>query len=185
MQSSIHPGNLPSILDIEASSLEPGGFPIQVAWSVGRQLISFFIRPEQPRPGWRWDNASETMHGIHREYLIEHGTPPAKVANEMNKSLSGDIVYSDALAFDRHWCDQLFLAADLDRKFHIACYWELLALHMPRQPEHPDKANAGAWLRKIERQAVSRLPDARKHLADHDVRIRMEMLLIAMGEASR
>lgn len=52
-------------LDIEASGLGSGSFPVEIAWvSEGGAEESHLIRPA---PGWtQWSRRAEALHGITR-----------------------------------------------------------------------------------------------------------------------
>ena len=121
----------PVIIDFEASSLGVGSYPIEVAWTsddgvgVEEHLINPDSAPDlEDWKSWSW--ASQAVHGISREELIERGEDVRAVAKRMNEVLRGRKVYSDAVKRDRHWCERLFCAANLEMEFSIDNYWDLL-----------------------------------------------------------
>lgn len=66
-------------LDIEASSLDSGSFPIEIAWvDVTGCGEAYLI---SPRFNWNgWSAASEKLHGISRSMLDIEGTPAITVS---------------------------------------------------------------------------------------------------------
>ena len=101
-------------VDIEASSLSSGSFPIEIAWvAAGGMGESHLIRPHdewlaQGCPGW--SRESEAVHGISLEWLIRDGEPVERVAARAAVVLSSGegIICSDAPGFDGHWLEMLF-----------------------------------------------------------------------------
>ena len=108
-------------LDLEASSLLPGSFPIEVAWvdEDGRgesHLIrppDVWLRADRGMPGW--DSRSALIHCIALEQLMDEGEPVEQVASRAAEALVGPdvIAASDALGFDEGWLNTLFEAAGL------------------------------------------------------------------------
>lgn len=98
------------IIDLEASGLGPGSWPIEVglAWvEEGRvQSWSSLIRPEPDWDGRGWDPVSQEVHGIRREEL---GRAPSawSVAEELLARVAGRPVFSDAPGFDLRWARRL------------------------------------------------------------------------------
>lgn len=98
------------IIDLEASGLGPGSWPIEVgiAWAEGGEVRSWssLIRPE---PGWdpeAWDPVAEEIHGISREALA--AAPTAwTVATELLSRVAGRPVFSDAPEHDARWLRRL------------------------------------------------------------------------------
>jgi len=99
-------------LDIEASSLMLGSFPIEIAWvDADGTGEAHLIRPEL---SWTdWDPRAQQVHGILPEVLMRDGEPADVVARRVAEVLSGHDVYSDAPGFDVAWLDVLLGAADL------------------------------------------------------------------------
>ena len=99
-------------LDFEASSLLPGGFPVEIGWvdehGTGEGHL---IRPEAE---WsEWDYNAEAVHGLSRDQLMAEGRPAAEVAYRAADVLIGNDVFSDAPGFDGGWLDVLLEAADI------------------------------------------------------------------------
>lgn len=102
------------LLDIEASSLHQGGFPIEIAWIDDRGVeATHLIRPE---PTWReWSYASECVHHIPYDTVVTEGESAAEVAREIVSDLSqGKTIYSDNPEFDGRWLGMLLAAAGFD-----------------------------------------------------------------------
>jgi hypothetical protein len=94
-------------VDFEASSLDSGSFPIEVAWvNENGQGESHLIRPE--RAWTSWSPQSEKIHGISRPILFREGKPADWVARRALTALTGAILVSDNPAFDGHWLSMLF-----------------------------------------------------------------------------
>lgn len=112
MNSSVKNAENLLFLDIEASSLRRGSFPIEVgvAWI---SIVDIGSRAEliKPAPNWNrssWSPESEAVHGISRRELASRGRPAEEVAewllNEIKRS---DTVISDAASYDQRWLDLL------------------------------------------------------------------------------
>jgi hypothetical protein len=101
-------------LDFEASSLEKGGYPIEVAWvfaSGGEE--TYLIKPA---PEWTiWSADSEATHHISREQLDAEGTSHDAVAKRMLDMLSGHALYATAPSWDGQWLSKLLRGAGLPR----------------------------------------------------------------------
>jgi len=66
-----------------------------------------------------------------RSFLDEHGEHPADVAKAMNASLAGCTVYSDAVVYDRNWCQCLFDASPYAMGFTFSDFWVNVAEFAP------------------------------------------------------
>lgn len=115
------------ILDLEASGLGPGSYPIEAGLALvsgpARQIRtrSILIRPT---PQWRdtglWSPASAAIHNIPRESLDLEGRPVADVCDWLNLELGPPaIVVTDAPAFDQAWLDTLFQAGNREQQFKL------------------------------------------------------------------
>jgi DNA polymerase III epsilon subunit-like protein len=112
------PTSPPAILDIEASGFGLGSYPIEVGFiqSDGRGWCSL-VRPQQD---WQhWDPNAAAVHQITREQLAQHGRSPLEVVEELNRSLRGLTVYTDAWAHDYTWLNRLYEAADRTPTFKL------------------------------------------------------------------
>lgn len=99
-------------VDVEASSLQEGGFPIELAWVMDDGTHeSHLIRPEN---GWRvWCARAARVHGLTPAVLQACGQPAAVVARRFVQVARGRRVVSDAVAFDAAWLSMLCTAANL------------------------------------------------------------------------
>ena len=111
-------------LDLEASSLLPSSFPIEVAWvfedGTGE---SHLIRPAD---GWLdlargnpgWSPESERVHGIPLSKLVKQGEPAEEVAARAAAAFSSPQVLacSNAPGHDAHWLQRLNEAGGIRRR---------------------------------------------------------------------
>ncbi len=93
-------------LDFEASSLDSGSFPIEIAWvnetGHGEHYLIYPLR------NWtNWSAQSEKIHGISYATLTSNGTPAEVVARRAYTVLRGQEIYSDNRAFETYWLSLL------------------------------------------------------------------------------
>lgn len=102
----------PMFLDIGASSLLPGSFPIEIglAW-ISDVEIGSGARLIKPALHWdmsSWSPDSEAVHGISRQELDRKGLPPEEVAQWLLDEVGrASVVVSDAPSYDQRWLDLL------------------------------------------------------------------------------
>ncbi len=109
----------PYIIDIEASGLGNGSYPIEVGLALepGDRFCSLI----KPTGSWtHWDEQAEAIHRISRDILLAHGRPVIDVALELNRLLDGRVVYSDAWGVDNTWVIELFAAAGIRQNFMVS-----------------------------------------------------------------
>jgi|UPI00035D161D hypothetical protein len=167
-----------TVIDFEASGLGSDTYPIQVAWNIGNTVFSHYINPDHV-PAWQhWSEQAELVHGIEREYLTRCGKHPRDVASIMNRLLHGRTVYSDAVSFDRAWCERLFTAAGMKMDFTFDHLWLGLAPLIPSTIREQGGHAICQWFDDLKQEAIRRvaLP---AHKADHDVRILLEVIRLA------
>jgi len=112
------PMTLPIIIDIEASGLGSGSYPIEVGFVLETgEPHCCLIRPMSD---WQhWDASAQALHGISKDDLIEHGKSVNEVARWLNDHLVGKMVYSDAWGNDASWLAMLFDNSSLNQQFKI------------------------------------------------------------------
>ncbi|MAW90592.1 MAG: hypothetical protein CL574_05765 [Altererythrobacter sp.] len=116
-----------AILDVEASALEAGSYPIEVGVALVRgpsEPIGVGEKLIRPTKAWLetgvWSKASQAVHGIPLELLQREGEPVEEVCDWLNAMLGTDtIVATDAPRYDQDWLDTLFAAAGREQKFRI------------------------------------------------------------------
>jgi len=167
-----------TILDFEASGLEAESYPIQVAWNNGEEIHSYYINPETAN-GWLWwSEASEGVHGIPRDYLIKHGRPVEEVAAIMHRELAGKVIFSDAVEYDSWWCNRLFDESTYEVNFQWGDFWHRVTREKPPTIHGLGSFEAGQWRQGLWEEVMGSI-GLRTHLADNDVRIRMEIFRLA------
>jgi hypothetical protein len=116
----------PYIIDIEASGLGAGSYPIEIGLALGPdQRYCSLIRPAKD---WdHWDSKAEQVHQIKRETLLDAGRPVTEVALELNQLLSGRVVYSDAWGVDNPWVIELFVKAGIYQEFTVSALEMILS----------------------------------------------------------
>ncbi len=116
----------PLVIDIEASGLGRGSYPIEVGLAMpDGSSYCMIIRPEED---WQhWDASAEALHGISRELLLKHGRSPREVARELNSMLAEQVAYSDAWGNDSSWLGLLFDAAEVPQHFRVESLRSLLS----------------------------------------------------------
>ena len=159
-----------AFLDIEASSLGDGSFPVEAGWTTEDGLTeSHLIREE---PTWTaWDDISEQIRGISRDMLAVEGLPAADVARRLVQVLGGCDVYSDAPTADRYWLKMLTDTAGLPPipLMHVMqAHAEALRPQRDKMPRSAEAALALTIHRRAEAEAWAAVPE--QHLAGPDSR---------------
>ena len=167
-----------TIIDFEASGLESDSYPIQVAWNIGNTVHAHYINPDFVSEWQGWSMVSEGVHGLSREFLREHGEHPVDVAKHMNASLGDRVIYSDAVPFDKNWCERLFDASAIEMRFSFADFWVELAKYAPSGIRGSGHYGMTEWTNMLLMQANKNV-GLRAHLADNDVKVRMEIFRLA------
>ena len=101
----------PIFLDIEASGLSPGSWPIEVGLAkvtdAGIEVWSSLIRPD---PSWSmddWSEKSQRIHNIPRSDL-DQAPEAASVVREVLERFHAATACSDAPEYDGRWLQVLF-----------------------------------------------------------------------------
>lgn len=147
MAQSPKMNSLPNLifLDLEASSLGPDSYPIEIAWSGSDgQSDSFLIEPVS---NWSdWDSFAElTVHRVSKAELSARGISVEQAVHRLNQSLRGQVVLVDSLNWDGFWLQRLFDAAEINSQFDLQDMWGYLGrwikTHSAR-PKHRALADA-------------------------------------------
>ena len=116
-----------AILDVEASALERGSYPIELGVALVRrpsEPIGVGAKLIRPTADWLktglWSKSSEAVHGLSLERVRLEGEPVEAVCDWLNGLLDTDtIVATDAPRYDQDWLDTLFAAAGRHQEFRI------------------------------------------------------------------
>ena len=161
-------GELPCVLDVEASGLGRHSYPLEVGFVLPDGAASCTL--VRPQPDWtHWDAGAERLHGITREQALLHGRSVQAVATLLNQRLGGMVVYSDGWGHDYAWLAKLFDAAGMRAQFRLE---HLRVLLDEAQQSRFDAALA--WAREELR--------APRHRASNDARALQVALRRVLGE---
>ncbi len=153
----------PLVIDVEASGLGRGSYPIEVG--IVKPNGETFCTIIRPPPEWQhWDAAAEALHGIERQVLLEHGCEPLEVARALNQRLAGEVVYSDAWGNDSSWLALLYDTAGISQHFRLQSLRSIMT-----------EAQTACW-HEVKQQVV-REYGYRRHRASHDAQILQETFL--------
>ncbi len=115
-------------LDLEASGLGPGSYPIEVAWKgMSEGCDNFLIDPGSVSEWTFWDDFAEEMHGLCRVELSQKGITAVEACDRLNAALQGQDVISDAWEFDSFWLRRLFEATERTMQFRLIGLSEVLS----------------------------------------------------------
>lgn len=169
-------------VDLEASSLSKGSFPIEIAWvdQLGHGE-SYLIRPSEAwlDGGRGWSFQSERVHGISLPLLLTDGAPIERVTRRAAAVLSSEeaVVASDAPEFDRYWLQMLLEVGGIETPPPVLTHvhelyrqtFKPLLDALPPGDEAARKS-LGGWaievVRKAEETAAARQPVQHRALAD-------------------
>jgi hypothetical protein len=102
-----------AFIDLEASGLVTGGYPIEVAIAFvpSGDIRDWLIRPSDRwlSDEYAWSPESAQVHGITRQELIEQGLPVEQVAREVVAAAAGSMLFTDNVACDQRWLDILVI----------------------------------------------------------------------------
>ncbi|WP_338501096.1 hypothetical protein V6R86_00335 [Sphingomonas kaistensis] len=118
---------LVAVLDIEASALGTGSYPLEVGVALIRgptKIIGVGASLIRPTEAWLrdglWSNGSAAVHGIPLKLAAREGREVEQVCDWLNALLgSRAIVASDAPRYDQDWLDTLFRAAGREQQFTL------------------------------------------------------------------
>jgi len=109
-------------VDVEASSIEKGSFPIEVGWCVDDETDpeSFLVAPA---PGWDvvsgWSAVSQGFHGITLDDLARDGIAVRTAAARIEAAFGHRMVVSDNPEFDEFWLGMIYDAAGLPMRWEV------------------------------------------------------------------
>ncbi len=161
-----------AVIDFEASSLEPSGYPIEVGlalWDAPGEPIRSWSALIQPTTDWarqgHWSQQSAKVHGLRGRDLMAAGWRPDRIAPGLNRVLGpGRTVWCDGGPYDGQWMRGLFRAGGVDPVFMLDDWHRLAALMGKTSRER-----ALDWLERVR--------------ATHRARSDAEQLLLAMAHA--
>ena len=154
---------IPVILDVEASGLGRGSYPIEVGFVLADQSCHCMLI--KPHAEWTdWDQRAERLHGIQRAQLQQFGVEIKSAAQRLNAALRGMTVYSDAWGNDQTWLALLFEYADTVPAFKLQTLRALLG-----------DAQLEVWMQT--KQRVQQELALGRHRASNDARILQQTYL--------
>jgi hypothetical protein len=115
-----------ALIDVEASGLMQGSFPVEVGWLVDDVFGHMVIDPSKHWDTSKWDSDAETMHGLSLHWLSMKGVHPVRVASRLNLSFKGKKVFSDSPDADLNWLNELHRAANVKREYEVESIGKLL-----------------------------------------------------------
>lgn len=98
-------------VDIEASALEQGSYPIEIGWAPAGLLEceGFLIKPTHE---WLyngiWSEESGELHGITRKRLLSEGLDVLDAVKRLGLAFSEKLLATDAVQWDSFWLHQLY-----------------------------------------------------------------------------
>lgn len=108
----------PLIIDVEASGLGRGSYPIEIGVVLADGSTHELL--VKPQKGWsHWNPEAEALHGISRELLHDEGLSVQDVAQQLNTWIEGETVFCDAWANDSSWLGLLFYEANIVQRFKL------------------------------------------------------------------
>lgn len=118
------------IIDIEASGLHKGSYPIEIAWCDSDNqscFDSFLIAPPDDWDHWGWDpDAERKIHHISRKKLQAEGISVIEAVARLNQRLAAKEVFSDAFEYDYAWLYMLFDKANVNMRFKVLCLYQAI-----------------------------------------------------------
>lgn len=148
-------------VDIEASGLHGGSYPIEIGWAdIDLNAGSFLLSPHDTWTKLDWDPMSEKVHGIALEDCMKNGIPVPRAISIMNEVLKGKRPVSDAPSFDGFWLRRLADAGP----FEMPCpFVDLRQVLASVYAVHP--INDKTW-EKIHGEVSDILPHTHRAAAD-------------------
>jgi hypothetical protein len=118
------------VLDVEASGLPPGTFPIEVGITYVEtgETRTWLIRPTAEWRSWRWDPEAEKIHGISREYLEQNGTDTSQVYSGLLAAIASHEVLTDSRTDDTWLLALARSCGEQDVGFRTWSVWNIVEL---------------------------------------------------------
>jgi hypothetical protein len=105
-------------LDIEATGLEEGSYPIQFGWcGLDLEPKTVFVKPHSSWPRDMFTEEAFNIHKIEYEYLLTNGSDVEIVSTVLNGHLKGKSVGVDSPGWDGYWTLRLFEASRVKPQF--------------------------------------------------------------------
>lgn len=160
----------PVVVDVEASGLGRGSYPIEVGFAL--QDESTHCKLIRPSRDWKhWDDSAEALHGISRTLLKQRGEDARKVVQFLNHYLAGQTVYSDAWGNDSSWLHRLADSAQLSLHFRLESIRSII-----------DEQQLQYWL-PARRKVLERLA-LKRHRASTDALVIQQTYLLSRKMAN-
>jgi hypothetical protein len=117
-----------ALIDVKASGLMSGSFPVEVGYltysldALGNwapRTTSYLVKPD---PFWsltHWDSFAEQMHGLSHHHLRRFGEDCKSIAAHLQADLAGHLVFTDAPEHDAQWLDVLHASGMRPRTYKI------------------------------------------------------------------
>lgn len=115
-----------AFIDVEASGLMQGSFPVEAAWMASGELGEVLISPSGCWDESRWDGDAEAMHGLTLNEVKRRGRHPRIAAAALEKAFRDRLVFSDSPVHDTAWADMIHEAGGVPRSYRIETVGRLL-----------------------------------------------------------
>lgn len=165
----------PIFIDIEASGITRGCYPIEVGWAqaetvggtVRLHARSVLVRPTE---AWRsdpsrWVEASVAAHGIAWDELMREGALVESVCDVLDAAFTGEVVASDTGAgdWDDEWLLMIYEAAGRARPWDLSETKSggLVAGHLRSRSLDPKRVRPG-WAKWLPEHTHAAAEDALK-----------------------
>lgn len=119
-------------IDFEASALDPRSYPIEVGicrWRSPASPLETWSTSISPNADWTsqgvWSMASEAVHGISEDELVNHGRSATEAVATLNTLVGEGVCYCDGGDFDQDWARKMSAASDVRPTFKLG-NWSIL-----------------------------------------------------------
>jgi hypothetical protein len=105
-------------VDVEASGLHDGSYPIQFGWcGIDLKTSVILVRPEPEWTPHLFNPKAFEIHGISYDHAKKHGTDAMEVVHILNAALEGKAAIVDSPHYDGYWTTRLAATTGLPVKF--------------------------------------------------------------------